>query len=231
MRMPNTGGVVIVVNHGITLYFSRAVHLMLCLRPWTDSPYCEHHSDDEFVLDMFLLAKAVKEGSPERIRNMKCMGCVTKHARDPRHLYFELLCTVGELFLVFHELAHLCLGHLNDADVTVAFNAASNEQLPIFNRSQVQELNADTFALEQLFATYLPSSLLERDITYGVGCLFALIAVVDALSKQRSDVDTHPAAADRWRNVRSKLTEPPGPSVLDAIDCFFEGLAGVDIAE
>jgi hypothetical protein len=256
VKTPNLGDPAVVLNHGLVHYIAIAGHLTLGLTSWTDLQYCDHHPTSAKINGLFRLAAGILERQVVPVLDIDAIGCIDEHSDkvaqlvfgqrrtvdelqeiigrpglDPRSLIYNLACTIAEMFIVFHELGHIALGHLNRDDVSYAFGDEIGHKVAVFNRSHDAEFAADTFAFQQMVKHYVsPDGLQQRDVAYGIGCLFILMRAVEILSRDTAS-DTHPPAVDRWRNIKAAMDEPKVPAALDSIDYFFEWARKVNLTD
>lgn len=221
LKTPNLGAPAVVLNHGLISYIASAVHLTMGLTSWGDSTYCEHFPTEAIMGGLFELAAGIQDKRPAILLNIEAVNCLGTQEHASSAMLHHGTCFLAELFIIFHELGHITLGHLNAADVTYAFGEEIGASLPVFNRSQRQEFDADSFAFRRLVEMSVESELLERDIAYAIGCLLMLMRVVEKISPGwRSE--THPSAVLRWQSLKTGLTDAGGPAAFDSIDYFFE---------
>ncbi|MGW5052540.1 hypothetical protein [Actinokineospora sp. NPDC004072] len=174
VRTPS-GVPAIVLNHGLVLYVSAAVHIALGLTTWTDGEYCAHHTRQEKVKGMFRLAEGVLAKQLVPVIATKALHCLEDHDNsmlrrlaerhgterdletDARALVaegvdifggvYQISCLIAEMFIVLHEIGHIALGHLNRNNIAYAFE---ERNVPVYRRSPETEFEADRFAYRQL---------------------------------------------------------------------------------
>lgn len=221
LKTPNEG-VAIVLNHGLVPYIALTTHLILGLTSWTDGQYCTHYSNDEMLRSLFELAIGIHDEKPALLVKAPATECLGDPSRPhPTNLH-EAMCIIAEYFIIYHELGHVMLHHLDVDDVALGFRPEIDVTAPVFNRSQENELAADRFAYRHLVNVHAKDGgLADRDVAYGVGCMFALLRTVEVLTPAWAS-ETHPSAAIRWRQIRTHLDEVIKSGALNSIDYFFD---------
>ncbi|GGS35961.1 phage exclusion protein Lit family protein [Actinokineospora fastidiosa] len=254
VRTPS-GVPAIVLNHGLVLYVSAAVHIALGLTTWTDGEYCAHHTRQEKVKGMFRLAEGVLAKQLVPVIDIKALHCLEDHdnsmlrrlaerrgtERDLETATRDLVaqgdvvvdavyqgsCLIAEMFIVLHEIGHIALGHLNRNNVAYAFG---ERNVPVYRRSIEAEFEADRFAYRQLVKKLVSGGRMRhRDVAYGIGCLFMLQRTVEYLSGNE-EAGTHPPAAERWQAIKAEMDEARVPAALDSVDHYFAWLDRMESA-
>lgn len=220
LKLPNLDSPAIILNHGLVAYIATATHLTLGLTYWTDGEYCHHHAKEEHLEGLFQLAVGIHERKPAALLEISAANCIGAEGHGLPELLYEMYCTFADAFIVFHEIGHIALGHLNPSDVSHTFES-EGQKLPVFNRSQLNELAADKFALAQLVRTYTKYEVSQKDLIYGVGCLMVLMRAIEVVSPRWAS-ETHPPALQRWQSLKEELGLPSEPSMVNSIDYFFD---------
>jgi hypothetical protein len=225
VRTPNLGAAAVVVNNGLPTYISGATHITLALTNFTDQPYCPHHEPEEFLDALLLEADGILSCTPYLLLRIPVDDCFEDHERDEGgpdslHHYF---CLLAELFILYHELGHICLGHLHGTDVSRLNEESSGETL-VFNRSMRNELAADQFAYDQLVRwSARTDPAIARDVVYAAGCFLVLVHAVELVAGP-SLTDTHPPAADRWKAIRARIEPLPQNTIVHSVDHLLDWL-------
>jgi len=223
LRAPATGTPVIVLNHGLVAYVGHAMHMMLGLTGMTGTPYCAHHPPEVFLRDLVALADGVAAHVPAFMLALKSPECFSDHGGIANELH-HALCTIAELFVIFHELGHVVLRHHDAGDVrAVTIDTAGGLAIDVdvLNQAQRQELEADRFAFEALVAMNADTGLEVRDIAFAAGCLFAFMHVGE-LRAAVHEFDSHPSAFQRWEHLRSIAGRQDKNSWTNSIDYFYK---------
>jgi hypothetical protein len=220
---PKTRMPVILLNHGMISYFSLVIHLLLGLTSWKEGEtYCDHFSDSDRIHTLFQMAEAMLQVIPAPLVPKGASACVgpPDHIGTTLELH-DSYCLLAELFVIFHELGHVACGHLRPDDVISSTQAGI--EASIYNRSQVQEFEADAFALEHLKSAFAPDGGVdERMAAHAAGLFLCFAGVLEQFHV--ATVDTHPPAFERWSRIRNHIPRPEGPSRLDSVDYFFDWL-------
>jgi hypothetical protein len=120
----------------------------------------------------------------------------------------ESYCLLAELFVIFHELGHVACGHLRPGDVINSTQAGI--ETSIYNRSQVQEFEADAYALEHLKDALAPDGGVdERVVAHAAGLFLCFAGAVEQFHV--ATIDTHPPAFERWNRIRDRIPREDGP--------------------
>ena len=149
---------------------------------------------------------------------------------DPRGIISEEIAEAisrpmaGQLqFIAGHEFAHHILGHLSEDDVSDRPSfipvLGSDEPVgvrPVYNRSQLEELEADVQAI--LLPKYAPAeqSMVFQCALMWFNSLDIYEGVLDAVKpKGPWDIETHPCAEERYEHL---MTAIPTPKEMDLGD-------------
>lgn len=230
LRTPNSGTPAIVLNQGLPEYIAIAVHLFMGLTGWSDQEYCTHWTNDDRLDSLFRLSLGITDKRPALLLDVPAADCLgSPEHKSNSHLH-DAFCIVAEFFIIFHEIGHAALGHLDPDDVSLAFGPELGHAVPVFNRSQTDELSADSFALTHLTKSLVEDGgLAKRDIAYGIGCLMVLMRTVEAVSPGWSS-ETHPSAVHRWSSIRKQIGDPNAPAAVDSVHYFFEWIRNYEAA-
>lgn len=126
-------------------------------------------------------------------------------------------------FVLAHELGHILLDHIAESTLTSSLSTMTGEKLPrgvvILNRYEIQELEADQFALNLCKSSLVNNVLLGKKVylaeipqlRMAVELLFLILGLIEdvaavlLLPGRSTQVRTssHPPAADRLEAIRS----------------------------
>jgi hypothetical protein len=231
LRAPS-GAAVVVLNHGLIGYIGHAVHVILGLTGMEPPVYCPHHSPQAFLRDLAALADGLVAGMPAILLPIDTVSCFdTGHHRANADLH-HALCLLAEYFIVFHELGHVMLGHL-DPDrsrrVVVEDVASHLGDVELIEPAHLDEIEADVFAYRQILEMAAGTALPPRDAAYAIGCVLVLMHVAEQTSG-RPVYERHPPAVERWGRIRALLPADEPLSWTNSIDYLFEYLDGMRAA-
>ena len=229
LRLPHTGSPAVVLNHGIPFHIRNVVHLMMGLTGWSSGTFCEHHSNDERLQSLRLIAESVVARQPGFLTVPPAADCLGSPDHADTGGLHHGFCLVAEEFIAAHELGHIALGHLDPASTSPALEVDPRGVAEKFTISHGREFEADEFAIRQMRSKYSSKSgpLRHSDIDYAVGCFFALARVLEMNVGAAAHLDTHPPASERWRSLRRGQPKNE-PSAADSIDYFFDFMAQME---
>lgn len=102
-----------------------------------------------------------------------------------------------EGFLLMHEYGHITLNHL-DPNNTNSLQFG-DETLHVYNRSQLEEFEADSYAVRRL-----STATSKPEAAFFAGLMFNFLRLCEKFGHGGSS--THPASEDRWTRIK-KLTD------------------------
>ncbi|MGE4496443.1 MAG: M48 family metalloprotease [Deferribacterales bacterium] len=132
----------------------------------------------------------------------------------PENIVFDIHKPISDQlkFIVGHEFAHCCLGHLSVGDmiekpILQAVGQTNNDYgfVKVFNNSQKQELEADIFSiLIPKYNMVERSRILNSAILWFIGLALYEVASDYISPASPLSVKTHPSAIERIENLISK---------------------------
>lgn len=142
---------------------------------------------------------------------------------DREHIQLvEIIRDALEKFVVAHEYAHLCLGHLSKENTKRKTDILNNYDRVIY--SWTEEMSADLLATQ---ITVLSSEDPALGMA-GIWICFNIIDILDALNGNDNDdrsilqqYSTHPPAEMRKENIKNAMENKGCLSLLNTIDYIF----------
>jgi hypothetical protein len=190
----------------------------------TTSPLCNHHSGREFVEALVSLSIFCATGSDQNfLHGTSALHCPCISQSDPPRL---VLRRQMKIFILLHEYGHVLLGHLNPAstrDVLLPGGVSAQ----VYNRSQLQEFEADHYALTKLLRIAQQSEARGHNLVAAVAPIIfmSFLDLVEAIQSWMGleSGDTHPPAHHRLQYLIERAGLKPSSEVAN-IPAFFASL-------
>lgn len=209
-----TGLPVVVLNQGLIGQMGWVINATFSFISWHDEvPFCNDVPQGDYGAAIVGLALTVVSGDLRHLQphaealRFRSLGDYNQQT----NMWLELV----EAFIVLHEFGHVIRGHLGTpmkrpAGEDLVTEGVTAERLEAFeyNRSQLDEFEADEYAFGRILATG-KGELRSTDVALVAGITLRFLVLCERLSGARSE--SHPPAASRWDRLKSlaKLDEEP----------------------
>lgn len=204
---------VVVLNQGLIAQMAWVINATLSFISWHDEDsFCTDVPQSDYGAAMVGLAHTVVSGDMRHLQphaqtlRFRSLG----DYNEQTNMWLELV----EAFIVLHEFGHVIRGHRGSSRKRSAEDLADEaitvEQLETFeyNRSQLDEFEADEYAFARILATG-KGKLRPTDVAFVAGITLRFLVLCERISGARSD--SHPPAVSRWERIKdlAELDEDP----------------------
>lgn len=208
---------VVVLNQGLIAQMAFIINATLSFISWHDEdPFCKDVPQSDYGAALVGLAFAVVSGDLRHLKphaealRFRSLGDYNKQT--------DMWLQLTEAFIVLHEFGHVIRGHLDPlrehpAEASVVTGAATAEQLESFeyNRSQLDEFEADAYSFDRILATG-KGGFRSTDVALVAGISLRFLVLCERLSGASSD--THPPAVSRWERIKDLAGLDENPRAL-----------------
>lgn len=206
------GGAVIVLDHGVMGQLALVLRCALAFITWYDhTPFCRDSPQRAYAEALIGLARFCVTGSVDGMaQHRETLSFPSLGDYDNETMTFSFLMQV---FILLHEYGHVVRGHLSANRLRPAF-AGRCPRLREYTKSEVEEFEADEYAVRQLLRAGIAKGLRSTDVAWVVGLLFKFFDLCELVTTPAAKFRerTHPPAVDRWERVKAQtlLSGMPG---------------------
>lgn len=210
---PHTGNPLILLNAGIMGILQLAFNIYFALTYRKELVECSFLTNDDIKVEFFQVISVALHGH-------NAAGGSESHVaklgvlRDP--LFTIGLTTIGEVFLLLHEYAHIALGHVPAVDLAARREACDGPpQLHTFKRTTQQELEADCWAIDCLSGAQDDQEPFDTDIVlfvYGFLMLFLETCYRMDNDNEEQILFKYPEHVYRWEAIKDIMCIENYPS-------------------
>lgn len=214
----------IILNQGVIANLAYVFRSTFAFMTWNDAvSFCKDASQDDYGRAIIGLAYAVVFNDTRYLKpHRRTLEFPSLCDYDP---FTSAFCLMMELFILVHEYAHYLLGHLSLEHVEPALGLDS-EVLREYSKSQVQEFEADRYAVEAMLRSCTSRPIIPSDVACSAGLLLKFFELCELVRPPLvSEGGTHPPARKRWERIQelTGLAEAPN-SIASHLDSAFEVL-------